>query len=90
MKRPAARTTGMLAVSILIAVFALAPVAFAADKVWVCKVVGPAGGYFLQPATPIFVAKDSTDFEAAFADSQPSFVLQPGDYSGAEPKLWRL
>ena len=87
MKRPAARTTGMLAVSILIAVFALAPVAFAADKVWVCKVVGPAGGYFLQPATPIFVAKDSTDFEAAFADSQPSFVLQPGDYSGAEPNF---
>src|SRR5665647_1140514 len=87
MKRSAARTTGMLAVSILIAVFAVAPVAFAADKVWVCKVVGGSGNRHLQTgeANPISVALGSEAFDIIFRDNQASLVLQPGDYSGAEP-----
>jgi len=55
------------------------------DKVWVCKVVGPANHYRLQTGNnPIHVAINSTQYNAAFADSHPSFVVASDSFALCE------
>lgn len=53
----------------------------AADgKVWVCKVVGSPGNYFLAPGeNPIHVSVHSVDAQEGFSDAHPSYVVQPGE-----------
>ena len=94
MKRSSARATGMLAVAILIAVFDVAPVAFAAADVYVCKVVGHPGAYHLQGGdNPINVNVNALGSDinpvigAPFNDSHPSFVIASNDYALCEANL---
>src|SRR5665811_2469773 len=57
-----------------------------ADKVvWVCKVVGPPNHYRLETGNnPIRVAEGSAEYLAAFADSQPSFVVAHDSFALCE------
>lgn len=64
------------------------------EKVWVCKIVGPPGGYFLKPGkNPIHVSVNSVDAEEGFSDAHPSYIVEPGETCtwpreepGAEPR----
>ena len=60
-----------------------------ADKVWVCKVVGPQGDYRLSTGkNPIEVSSNAADARQGFSDSHPSFIVEgPNDPECSEDSL---
>lgn len=51
-----------------------------AEKVWVCKLVGPPDNPIVKPGrNPIHVPVDSIDAEEGFSDAHPSYVVDSRD-----------
>ncbi len=57
-----------------------------AEKVWVCKLVGPPDNPIVKPGrNPIHVSVDSIDAEEGFSDAHPSYVVDSGDVACEVP-----